>query len=137
MPAVSGSMLLPSNSLSQTRFLRDFPRSAFPDILESGIDYYLLRALAAHLCGPGSNSSVGAICGSLLLVFPFAARGFYSGTPIFQFSICTSPTIHLVCFPLKLGINFVLNFSWVLQSSHGKMMTMLMQNFGGRTRCIM
>ena len=136
MPVVSGSMLLPSNSLSQTRFLRDFPRSAFPDILESGTDYYLLRALAAHLCGPGSYSGVEAICGSLLLVFSFAARGFYPGTPIFQFAICTSPTIHLVCFPSKLGelcVELLLGITVVPRENDDTAYA----KFWGQTRCIM
>ena len=29
------------------------------------------------------------------------------------------------------------NFSWELQSSQEKLKTMLMQNFGGQTRCIL
>ena len=96
-----------------------------------------MRVLAVHLCGPGSNSGVEAICGSLLLVFSFAARGFYLGTPVFQFSICTSPTIHLVCLSPKFCITSVFQFSRVLQPSQEKLKTMLMQNFGGQIRCIM
>ena len=57
----------------------------------------MVRALAAHLFGPDSNFGVEAICGSLLLVFSFAARGFHPGTPVSQFAIFTSPTIHFVC----------------------------------------
>lgn len=90
----------------------------------------MVRALAAHLCGPGSNFGVEAICGSLLLVFSFAARGFHPGTPVSQFAVFTSPTIHLVYFPPKFCTSFVFNFSWGLQSSHEEMMTMLMQNLG-------
>ena len=43
----------------------------------------LIRALASHQCGPGSNPGVDAICGlSLLLFFSFAPRGFSLGTPV-------------------------------------------------------
>ena len=37
----------------------------------------------------------------------------------------------------KFCITFVFYFSWVLQSSQPKSKTMLMQNCGGQTRCIM
>ena len=40
------------------------------------------------------------------------------------------------CLPPKC-ITFVFNFSWVIQSSKEKLRTMLMQNFGRETRCIM
>ena len=44
----------------------------------------MVRALASHQCGPGSNPGVDAICGlSLLLVLSFALRGFSLGTPVF------------------------------------------------------
>ena len=44
----------------------------------------MVRALASHLCGPGSNRGVDAICGlSLLLVLSLAPRGFSPGTPVF------------------------------------------------------
>ena len=44
----------------------------------------MVRALASHRCGPGSNPSMDAICGlSLLLVLSFASRGFSPGTPVF------------------------------------------------------
>ena len=47
-------------------------------------DGAVVRALASHQCGPGSNPGVDAICGlSLLLVLSFAARGFSPGTPVF------------------------------------------------------
>ena len=40
----------------------------------------VVRALASHQCGPGSNPAVDAICGlSLLLVLCLAPRGFFSG----------------------------------------------------------
>ena len=44
----------------------------------------MVRALASHQCGRGSNPGVGAICGlSLLLVLSLAPRGFSPGTPVF------------------------------------------------------
>ena len=44
----------------------------------------VVRALASHQCGPGSNPGNDAICGlSLLLVLSFAPRGFSAGTPVF------------------------------------------------------
>ena len=41
------------------------------------------------------------------------------------------------CLPPKIYITFVFHFPWVLQSSQEKRKTMLMQNFGRQTRCIM
>ena len=47
-------------------------------------DGAVVRALASHQCGPGSNPGVDAICGlSLLLVLSLAPRGFPPGTPVF------------------------------------------------------
>ena len=44
----------------------------------------VVRALASHQCGPGSNPGVDALCGlSLLLVHSLAPRGFSPGTPVF------------------------------------------------------
>ena len=44
----------------------------------------VVRALASHQCGPGSNPGVDATCGlSLLLVVYFAPRGFSPVTPVF------------------------------------------------------
>ena len=44
----------------------------------------VLRALASHQCGPGSNPIVDAICQlSLLFVLSFGPRGFSPGTPVF------------------------------------------------------
>ena len=44
----------------------------------------VVRALASHQCGPGSNPGVDVICGlSLLLVLSLAPRGFSPGTPVF------------------------------------------------------
>ena len=43
----------------------------------------VVRVLASHQCGPGSNPVVEAICGlSLLWVLSFAPRGFSPGTPV-------------------------------------------------------
>ena len=45
----------------------------------------VVRALASHQCGPGSNPGVDTMCGlSLLLVLSFAPRGFSPGTPVFS-----------------------------------------------------
>ena len=44
----------------------------------------VVRALASHQCGPGSNPGVDAICGlSLLLLLSLAPRGFSPGTRVF------------------------------------------------------
>ena len=44
----------------------------------------VVRALASHQCGPGSNPRADAICGlSLLLVLSLAPRGFSPVTPFF------------------------------------------------------
>ena len=44
----------------------------------------VVRALASHQCGPGSNPSVDTICGlSLLLVLSFTPRGFSPGALVF------------------------------------------------------
>ena len=44
----------------------------------------VVRALASHQCGPGSNPIVDTICGlSLLFVLSFGPRGFSPGTPVF------------------------------------------------------
>ena len=44
----------------------------------------VVRAVASHQCGPGSNPGVDAKCGlSLLLVLSFAPRGFSPGIPVF------------------------------------------------------
>ena len=46
----------------------------------------VVRALASHQCGPGSNPIVDAICElSLLFVLSFGPRGFSPGTPVFPF----------------------------------------------------
>ena len=47
-------------------------------------DGTVVRALASHQCGPGSNPGVDAIRGlSLLLVLSLALRGFSPGTAVF------------------------------------------------------
>ena len=44
----------------------------------------MVRALASHQCGPGSNPGEDAICRlSLLFVLSFTPRGFSPGTPVF------------------------------------------------------
>jgi len=44
----------------------------------------MVRTLASHQCGLGSNPGIDPICGlSLLLVLSFAPRGFSLGTPVF------------------------------------------------------
>ena len=44
----------------------------------------VMRVLASHQSGPGSNPGVDAICGlSLLWVLSLAPRGFSPGTPVF------------------------------------------------------
>ena len=50
-------------------------------------DGAVVRALAFHQCGSGSNSGVDALCQlSLLLVLSFTPRGFNPGTPLFPSS---------------------------------------------------
>ena len=50
----------------------------------------VVRALASHQCGPGSNPGVDAICGfSLLLVLPCSER-FFSGYSGFSLSLKTN-----------------------------------------------
>ena len=44
----------------------------------------MVRTLASHQCGPGSNPGIDTICGlSLLLVLSLAPRGFSPSTPVF------------------------------------------------------
>ena len=68
--------------------LRDFRRTKLcpfqnPRILGSK-GGAVVRALASHQCGPGSNPGVDTICGlNLLSVLSFAPRGFSPGTPVF------------------------------------------------------
>ena len=47
-------------------------------------DGAVVRALASHQCGPGSNPGFDAICGLILLLFlSFAPKGFSPRTPVF------------------------------------------------------
>ena len=47
------------------------------------MDGAVVKALAYHQCGPGSNPGVDAICRlSLLPVLSLAPRGFSPGTPV-------------------------------------------------------
>ena len=59
---------------------------------------------------------------------------------IHSLTLSNSPFAHLrntPCLPSKSCVTFVSHFSWVLQPSQEKLKTMLMQDFGGRTRCIL
>ena len=59
----------------------------------AALDGTVVRALASHLCGPGSIPRLNVICRlSLLLVLVLALRGFSLGSPGFL-----SP--HIVTFP--------------------------------------
>ena len=63
-------------------------------------DGTVVRVLASHQCGPGSNPGDDAICGlSLLLVLSFAPRGFSPGTLV-------SPLLkhHYFQIPIRPGI---------------------------------
>ena len=60
----------------------------------------MVRALASHQCGPGSNPGVDTICGlSLLLVLSLAPRGISPGTPVFP-----SPQNQHFQIPVRPGI---------------------------------
>ena len=60
----------------------NFPRCRLP--WKGARDGAVVRALASHQCGPGSNPGNDAICGlSLLFVLSFALRGFSLGTQVF------------------------------------------------------
>ena len=52
------------------------------------------------------------------------------------FTICTSPKIHLVC-PPNFCITLGFDSPWVFQWSQKKLKRLLLQTFGGQTRCIM
>ena len=65
-----------------TKVLLCFPKQS--DSIRGARDGAVVRALASHQCGLGSNPGVDAICGlSLLLVLSFAPRGFSPGTLVF------------------------------------------------------
>ena len=51
----------------------------------------VVRALASHKCGPGSNPGVEGLCGmSLLSDLSLAPRGFFSGYSGFLLSLKTN-----------------------------------------------
>ena len=59
----------------------------------------------------------------------------------FPFHTWTSPIIHLLCPlppppPPTILRRLCFQLSWVLQSSQGKLKTLLMQNWCGKTKCI-
>ena len=56
----------------------------------------------------------------------------FHNTPLSYLPKCTSSPP-----PPKFCITFLFHFPWVLQPSHEKLKTMLMQNFGGQIRYIM
>ena len=64
-------------------FKPSFPKSyTFHYLVWGARDGTVVRALASHQCGTGSNPGVHTICGlSLLLILSFAPRGFSPGTP--------------------------------------------------------
>ena len=64
--------------------LRCFSTWFYSCLIGGARDGAVVKALASHQCGPGSNPGVDAMCGlSLLLVLSFAPRGFSAGTPVF------------------------------------------------------
>ena len=74
----------------------------------------VVRALASHQCGPGSNPGVDAICGlSLLLVLSFAPRGFSPGTPVFPSASKTN--ISKFQFDQESGRRRTTRWMWYLQ----------------------
>ena len=67
--------------------IKEIDRNSNSSFIRFRIVDAVVRALASHQCGPGSNPGVDAICGlSLLLVLSFAPRGFspagYGGFPL-------------------------------------------------------
>ena len=67
------SLYYPSAKMRTTRSL-----------IRGARDSAVMRALASHQCGPGTNPAVHAIYGlNLLLVLSFASRGFSPSTPVF------------------------------------------------------
>ena len=72
------------NDQSLFLYCTEFPFKA-KNVCRGARDGPVVRALASHQCGPGSNPGVDAICGlGLLLVLSFAPRGFSPGTPVFS-----------------------------------------------------
>ena len=65
-------------------FASDREKSAQNCFVQGSKGGAVVRALASHQCGPGSNPGVDAICGlSLLLVLSLTPTGFSPGTPVF------------------------------------------------------
>ena len=65
----------------------------------------VVRAVASHRCGPGSNPSVDATCGlSLWLVLSFTPRRFFSGYSGFPLSSKLNIIIFKFHIPIRPGI---------------------------------
>ena len=82
----------------------------------------MVRALASHQCGLGTNPGVDAICGlSLLLVLSFAPRGFFFGYSSFPLSLQKTFQI-----PIRSGTHGHNHFNEFLRTpkcSVGKLIT--------------
>ena len=90
----------------------------------------VVRALASHQRGPGSNPGVDAICGlSLLLVLSFAPRGFSPGTLVLPLSSKTTFSnsnstrnqvdLEALCGSATCKSLFIYLFIFILLSSQG------------------
>ena len=81
------SLLLPKDSWVVHSLMHPCERTLGTRFKEQGSrarDGAVVRALASHQCGPGSNPGIDAISGlSLLFLLSFAPRGFSLGTPVF------------------------------------------------------
>ena len=65
----------------------------------------VVRAVASHQCGPGSNPGVDTICGlSLWLVLSFAPRSFFSGYSGFPLSSKLNIIIFKFHIPIRPGM---------------------------------
>ena len=65
----------------------------------------VVRAVASHQCGPGSNPGVDATCGlSLWLVLSFAPRSFFSGYSGFPLSSKLNIIIVKFHIPIRPGM---------------------------------
>ena len=82
----------------------------------------MVRALASHQCGAGSNLSVDAICGlSLLLVLSFATRRFSPGTPVFpspQKPTFLKKNLFVDVLPPNRYLLFIIIYSFILSSPY-------------------
>ena len=80
---MESSLIFLASTLLKTRNEFLVTKSAICLVSVGSKDGAVVRALAFHHCGPGSNLSVNAICGlSLLLVLSLTPRDFSSGTPV-------------------------------------------------------